>query len=491
MKIYNLPKKVKLYLTAATLITGLTTMPVYANNDDMVNQSEPTNQIVEETMNNYEYSELFDLDKALNIINNSKENVQTFTSNNIIKNNKISESDLLTTIKNNNKESEKIKISDDLLNQIIDILIESINYELANNKQIDINNLDINLSNLKITEYKEFSYGYYNPDTNTLGINIATIEAMAKDSNVNELLERIVTHESKHIIQAGNTKELENSEYTKRFGFCKEYKDLDVNVLYPNWFFEGCAEQLTINEKKYDDSFTYQSNINILNSLKIATLLDNNKNLHDLENLSLQSDINELFKYFDCETDLQKKELLAMFYGYNIICQFNSGNTYGEFYEVYEKKYGHKMDYYEKMDYVVSLQNSCSQTLTKYFYNNLTKLIDENDNIGIKDVYQLISSYEDDLSYNLKLDLDIDNYKEFINNYTNIQNNFFEYLSQKWTIDINDLKMDFNKFHNNDEKNITIFDNNVNEFYNNMNKINKNYHIDAIASININYMNVK
>ena len=104
MKIYNLPKKVKLYLTAATLITGLTTMPVYANNDDMVNQSEPTNQIVEETMNNYEYSELFDLDKALNIINNSKENVQTFTSNNIIKNNKISESDLLTTIKNNNKD---------------------------------------------------------------------------------------------------------------------------------------------------------------------------------------------------------------------------------------------------------------------------------------------------------------------------------------------------------------------------------------------------
>ena len=385
--------------------------------------------------------------------------------NNIFLDNKIS-GDIIYkfVIENNEKEnfSDVAKISNTDLLRICNEIANSLNYIVSMNNNIDLNLLSEKITNLKIKKFSGFSNGSYDPAKGIMGFDV---EKINMDS---DLFEKVVTHETVHLAQAGSQNEIASSIYDSRFGCAYRFQHSSINSLDWSWFYEGTAEEIMMKKSNSDEALTYNNLIRIIKTIKSATILNPNNNSYSFEQTSLTNDLNNLFDYFNCKSSNDKEEIIKMMLSYELISGLTGSSSAKEFYESYEKING-EMDYYKKKELQTNIKGSIAQTLSKQFYINLGSSM-ENKNIELIEVFELISVFESEMN---KLTWYAtsgytENLGDFINNYVNIQDKFFEILSSKTSISIEDLKdayILYNSKYSYNLNNISFLTNEKNEYY--------------------------
>ena len=379
----------------------------------------------------YLYQEYFEIDKAMEQYENNKLNV--ISGDLGIIDSELEAETLYKIVKKNNenylKKHSAIKKysmpADSELRTICEWICESINYEIKNSS-INIDAIEERVSVLKVFEVSDFTYGYYSFEDEVLAYNKKMIGA----SDRSTLFEEIICHETKHLVQIPSHKEVENTSIIDCVGVCYKYEGLDVNSLFPNWLFEGVAELQTLKQLGIDESLNYQEYVKSLEMLAMATITRNE--VGELEKICMQTDLEELYKYFGATTKDEKREISTMLFAYNIIENAGFASSTEEFLDKYEEKNGEKLDFTERRYYGYNLSSSISQTMSKIFYKNLADTM-ENKDVSLIDVFSLIAGFELKLSEQSKYcdTIRAEELKEFYENYTLMQQDFFEMIGEK------------------------------------------------------------
>lgn len=405
------------------------------------NETEEFINVIKEVENPYEFASDYYLDNALDIL----EKMQTIRYSNIdprmINNNQVSYDFLLTTIKRNNaKYIEERKThaydetNDEFLNKIVRIITDSINRELSRpNNNIDINSLYYKLLALKVYNFSGWDTAQYDAPRNVFSINYNVIPDMIRTQDNPDLLEDVTIHETMHLIQASSQDEVKKNSYQYRYGISSLNSSLPHNSLFWSWYFESSAEFLAIEKNGGYDTELYPLQMNAFNYINLATFINDSGRKMSLADLSLVSDPNVFFSFFDCKTKEDKKEIISMFYSMELLYGFqNEGGL---------KEFGK-----EKESIMRSLKSSICTTNTKIFYKNLINKY-ENSKMPLKDIYYLISIFEIETNRFSWVNKKSDEYCNFIKDYNDIQRTFFDYLASKTNNDTNTLLNDFNNYY--------------------------------------------
>lgn len=393
---------------------------------------------------NYKDSNLFNISQALDKYTSmSKPNIK---SSGVINGNKVNGDKLFNIVNKNNKNflykdktNKYTDIDSARLKSIVNIISQQINKQLNDNETININLLDNTLTNLKIFESTIFGNGCVENEDAKLCLNFNSIDTLQKQNPDINMMERVVQHESNHLIQVGYPK---NDEFKYNLGICYSYNDLDINSLYWQWFAEGSAEKLTLKNIE-DLPFNYRDHVKALESLTLAKIVNKNCNIGDIEKISLQKDLNKLFEYFNAATDKQKEEIIKMMFSYDIIFSNNK-----EFMEVAKESKGN-FDLIQLYDYQDELKGSIGITLSKMFYSDLSNLL-VNQSTTLEEVYLLIRIFETELCRITDYDntAKTEKNKNFVDEYCLIQNEFFNSLSGKTDMDKQKIKESYCAYSN-------------------------------------------
>lgn len=390
----------------------------------------------------YNYSDLYGLDKAYEKYTNTQSYLG-INNTDIISDNQVDVDYLYNIVlKNNDKyisDKENVlysKLSDSEVKKICEILVDTINKELAcPDFNGNIADISANLLNLKILNGAAISNAFVTDD-DALVVSLTSMENMKLFADNEDAYEITVAHEVEHILQKRSLKALENEQIERGHGYCKKFNDLTVNSLYHVWLIEGSAESLAV--RLYNcEPLTYKNKVSYINSLKFTQLLKDDFNLYDIERLTQQNSLDQVFETFNCKSDTEKVELLNMLYSLEVIQE-----SPDDFIELYEKEVlnGQKVTDKDIDNLYYNLKASVCVTLTKYFYKNLTYKITR-DGLNINEIYDLISLFEEDLAnhtlYSEESQLQYN--KIFINKYTEIQNLFFENISKNLNLNVDDI----------------------------------------------------
>lgn len=377
---------------------------------------------------NYEYSNIYNLSDALkeynklNLISHHNTGLKEFTKEKLFEVVKINNDNALS-----GKGSTRMyqRMSDEKLLNVCDMIIDTVKDFIKNNKDISEDRIKCVLSDLKIFEQKSsFSNAFVSYDNYlVISPNMMQItEILSNESKEND----IIIHEIMHLLQKGCNCDLNNNKNLEQnFGVAFKFNNLDVNSLKNSWLYEASAEKCMVNYTN-NEIVTYKTKISYLESLSLTNLLNDNYNINDTENLSFKRSLDDLYKYFNVETDGEKMEILNLMYSIEIMQQEPS-----DFYKKYKEIYGaDKTDELrDKINY--NVKSSACQTLSKLFYRNLAKTITNKNNVTLEDIFYLICLFENDMNNHLlySKEQNIDNNDDFINKYVEIQDNFFYQLS--------------------------------------------------------------
>lgn len=416
----------------------------------------------------------YGITESLNAYNslNSNENIK---SREIIKNNKVDYNILYDVIEKNNKEYKEnnendnyyTKLNSNILSDVVEIIVDTINYNIQHNKTIDLNVLDYKLKNLKVFEFSDFGYAFYSQDDIALALNLGAIPDDSNDKI--SALEEIVIHETNHIMQDATFSKDPSVE--QNLGVCYRFKNVDLNALYWVWYVEAAAQNNVLIQKNIDvsDSIIYDTNVSSLNTLNSTSVLIKNST-KELSYITAQSDINEFFKYFNCKTNEEKEEIINMMVAYNLVLD--------EYDNIYSAKFFDSNNISDEYNFKKELKASIGQTMTKIFYKNLAEKI-KGISFRLEDVFSLISVFETELSKEIWYNSveNIPYMDDFYKNYQLIQTEFFELISRSLDINISDIEEYYVNYHNTvDQSNFnnSLFNSEQNNFYKEI-YLNNNY----------------
>lgn len=385
----------------------------------------------------YQNSEYFQIDQAFSRYQNIKE-YETVSSN-FIKDGRIDEVALKQQIMKNNKEyfankkSGKYSLLDNAtFDKVFIALIDTLNYNLQSGMDIDIAQLDDNLTNLRIFRMTSPGSGMVTDDA-ILAVNLEVIATRQLEYPNVDYLRMTVIHETNHLTQASSVKEREMEGHSKNIGIAYSWDDLNVNPLLYTWYTESSAEYLKYYQYgEGAENSTYENQVKALEALTFTTILKDGVDETTLAKVSLQPDLNELFNIFNCQTDQDKIEILNMMYALEICL-----NQPTEFTKFYKEKTGTTLDLYSYQD---SLKTSIAQTLTKRFYENLATRSIEN-KISLKEAFSFIATFELEMSRFTKYSNDyyMDTNESFLAMYRDIQNEYFAMLSNSLNRSVEEL----------------------------------------------------
>lgn len=301
------------------------------------------------------------------------------------------------------------------IKKICEYVVEAYN-AFSTKEEANIGEVKCVLNNLKVFQNASAANAFVNEEyclvTSPGMIDILKIMNETKDVDV---YKNVIIHEATHLFQLSCPDRI--NETTKMIGVSPQYDDVQLNPLNFSWYYEASAEKCTTNIMN-TDPLVYQYMINYLESLSIATILDDNVDVSQNELNCFTKDLDSLFKMFNCKTKTEKIEIINMMYSIQIIEVEPE-----EFFE----KLGREITDVEKKELKKDLRSSIFSTLTKYFYKNLV-MKTLNQQVSLEDLFYLITVFENDInshiSYN-KLE-NYEYYDEFLTNYSEIQNQFFK-----------------------------------------------------------------
>lgn len=432
----------------------------------------------------YPYSELYDTNiafgkyKSLNKYNPK--------SPNVFKNNSISSNDLYAIVKKNNDAANLAPVAvlnDSDLKDICVIICDVLNDYISKTSNVDLVLLSEKINNLKITKIDEFSNGYYDAQLGKMGYNVSYLKGKSGD-----FYKKTIEHETYHFIQSGSFQEFDELNYESRYGISYKFNDININSLNWNWYYEGAAEYLTCNRNNSKDAGVYKDVIKAFDAIKVATILYPGNDLTSFEEISLTSDLNNLFKYFNCKNENEKIEVLNLMYAYNI--KFNLNFICDEFYDRYEKAYGTTLS---KNQMVKEINNSIAQTLAKQFYMNLAESV-KNKNLSVEEIFKLISVFENEISREIWYNSNQDSLTEFFEVYNDIQSEFFGIIAQSLGVSSDDIQTAYNSYNkavNMDLKDVSFVNNDKKTFYDYILETRKNDKMNSINYVSQKYFNKK
>lgn len=399
------------------------------SNSDLEVTNEAYNQFVnyiDELKTIYNYESYYDVDTALMKYNQIKDqktkshaySIEKLTVDALIKKVKSNNADYLEIKKQEYVSAFYEEFSEEELKKICQIIIDTVNY--YNNKGLveDINEVKCILGNLKIFKRTTMTNAYISDD-NCLMISpsmIKTLEIKVIGSK-QDVYKSTIAHEVMHMLQKCCE---DNNKIAYSIGNSYKFDDMKVHPLFYNWFYEGSAEKLMTNQYSYQP-VVYEYYINYINSLGLATVLNENNYVNQPEETTLKNSLEPLFNMFGCKDEEDKKEVVKLMYSLDII----ETDT-----EDFVNAVNPEMTEEQLVNIKRDLKGSICETLSKYFYKNLAELV-KNNKIPLEDVFYFITIFEADVDSHIVFG-DEEKYNasvNFVENYLDIQKNFFNFLA--------------------------------------------------------------
>lgn len=431
----------------------------------------------------FPYSNLYGTQALLNRYNSLPK--YNSTSQNLFINRQITVDTLYAVIKNNNDNgnlSNNQKMNDSNLREICSIMVDVFNDYAKRHSDADLKLLSEKILELKIINFDGFSNGFYDNTLGKMGYSVSYLK-----NKSNEFFKETIEHETHHLIQAAGIKEISSSNYSNRMGMCYKFDDAEVNSLYWNWFYEGSAEYLTSDLNNTKTNNVYESLIRSIDAIKISTILNNNK-VQDLENLTLSLNLNDLFKYFNCQSNEDKMEVINLMYAFELKYNFNSSCT--DFFDKYESIYGKDVS---KLELKRQLNSSIAQTLSKHFYKNLANSL-KNKQVGIKEIFSIISVFENEISREILYNSNQNTLETFFDMYNELQSNLFEIVANKLGISVDDVQQAYNAYNKQTTvklENTVLLDREKEEFFNYITETRKGHKMNSINYVSKKYNSTK
>lgn len=390
----------------------------------------------------YLYSDLYNIDEALKKYDNVTQN-DKYTDDIIGLDKKITLDELYRSVLQNNEDYLKNqsmcfydKLSKKDMEKILQIVVDTINYELQNNKYIDIEIVSSVLSNLKLFQDATPSNAYLSDDY-CLIVNPEMMDILQMMTNSDtDAFKATIVHETMHILQIQSPE----SQLNQNVAVTYKWNDLKVNPLYFDWLCEGSAEKSMMNYTG-NEAVTYSNLVGYIESMNYTTILDDDVEVNQTENICFTHSLDLLFEQFNCETDEEKESFIQMMYG----CQVMQMSP-DDFYAAFEKKYNKELTEKEKDELRYKLRASVCEDLSKYFYSNLADSMSKN-KVTLDDIFYLINIFEKDMYSHVKYDNEdlMEENQHFIDSYVKIQNDFFELISNN-NYSKEDITLKFNNY---------------------------------------------
>jgi len=439
---------------------NVTTTPLIPRNDNILSESEmlmlrsevllTEESIVSllDLLSNmevyYQHSDLFEIEAALRQYRSM--NLVSPFSEEIIRNNYVDASHLYDIVLKNNEEFKIEKphrnvedISNNVFRNIVDIIAIIVNEKLNSDAEIDIYILDNTLKNLCIFELGGFQTAAVEHKIPLLSVNFPNLEYHQQQNPDKDMLGNIVRHEGVHLMQIDY---INNDQWDLNSGVSYSYRNLIINTLWWDWFTEGAAEKLHL--RVGESPFVYHGQINDIEALSLTVIMNDNVTPTSIEELTLQRDLNKVFEIFGSSSEQEKEEIIKMMYAFELL-----HNRSREFSNNYKEKNNSDFTISDFDKYALQLRPAISQTLSKIFYINLsTSLLDNS--MTLKEIFTVINAFEIEMNRFTRYDSEgrADSNAEFINNYIEIQNGFFNCISQNLDMKPEDIKTMLIHFNN-------------------------------------------
>lgn len=341
--------------------------------------------------------------------------------------------------KNNEKYMEGVgkhfnkKLSTSKLKECCEIVADTLNWGIENIEDIDLNELGCILGNLKILNRGTMNLGTFNDKNDLLNISPKMIKSKKERNGNSNMYEITVSHEAMHILQCRCT-DIEQGDDDSYIGTSYYFENLEINPMKNSWLYEASAE-LNATLRLDSSPTTYQYMIDNLETINLATVLNDNVRVRQLEKLCFTQDEEALYKQLEFS---DKTKAIEFLYVVELL-----RNKPEDFKKVYENIHGAMTEEYN--EFLKKTYNPYFVEVTsKLFYKNLALKLTQ-DQISLNDVFFLVSLYELDLLKDIPLDNDEvrKKYNEVYIDYVELQKTFFDMIQKNNELDIAESFMDY------------------------------------------------
>ena len=382
------------------------------------------------------YNELFGIEAALKEKSSRTFDVSEHTYDFFAGSSCVDAEKLYNVVKSNNKQymdgvgkhfSKELSASK--LKECCEIVADTLNWGIENVEGLDISELGCVLGNLKILRRNSLnSVGTFSDKTNILSVSPDAVKQKKKQTGNSNVFELTISHEAMHILQSRCT-DVEQSEDDYFIGTSYSFANLSINPLKTSWLYEASAE-LNATLKANSSPTTYQYMIDNLESISLATVLNDNVKPRQLEKLCFTQNETALYDQLEFADERKAIEFL-----YVVELLREKPN---DFKKIYEQQYGEL-----KGDYGEFLKKTYNpyfiEVISKLTYKNLAYKLSQNE-ICLNDVFYIISLYELDLMKDIPFDNDDVKmkYNESYLQYIELQDTFFAILQKQTDVNVVD-----------------------------------------------------
>lgn len=401
----------------------------------------------------YDYEEGYNIDAVLAEYHNNTKNIVTKHSQDIRLNGEFDVDYFYEIVKKNNeaffkeKEIDNLgglykKYSDKEIKEMCKQFCEALPAIAKKDPTVDLDTACCYLHNLRIVQKSgALDFGGFDMN-NRFYLNYKNMETGAFAMDTDDINQTIFYHEMMHAFQFACDDLKKPDE--DRIGIIHTYHSLDVNPLSWYWLLEGSAE---MNMSQYLDVkySTYKSKIGYVHSLNIVANLNSKNEYVKAEKLCFQRDLEKFFEMLDITDEAEKVEVIKMMYSIEIIQESKN-----DFYDWYDEKYNTDLSDESNGEQSVlrlTLKEDALMTLTKLFYRNLARQINNGD-VTLQDVYYLMRLYEADLDTHFSNNTVgyMEFFSDFYDAYVDLQNEFFKVIAGENNFVANELSNDFENY---------------------------------------------
>ena len=334
-------------------------------------------------------------------------------------------------------------LEDDYLMWVCEIVCDTLNREIPSIQDArKLGELDASLADLRILCNVVSAVTAYVSADNGMYISPVRMDDSVGMTGNAQRKEMVIAHETEHIIQYRCMQAQELFGAERAIGFSVMWADQPVNSMFYYWFIEAAAEILSSD--LYDSGgYSYTDMIGYLDCLSYIKLLSGAE-AKDTPRLSRENSIERVFEYFDCVTQEEQMELLQLFYAVEIITHEPDTQHTAGFQNRYEETCGRKFSDAEMLE----LKAAAGQTLSKYFYESLTRFTAETE-MPLDEVMYIIATFEMNLNYIFRYDAaeNMEPLLPMLEHYSMLQGLFFKELSAALEVTAEALNAAYEAYH--------------------------------------------